>query len=135
MLIWGVMRLRHPDACVSSGTAPPPTPTKHTWRSDVALLHRLRSNSSFPRARLHQVKRLTSSDCPTCGVQEVLKDIFFQCNDYTVDKRAMIIELHKGKRPHFATRDLFFTGTRSACRATFELTLTFLHLSGLSDRL
>lgn len=134
LLIRGVIRLRHPDASVSSGNAPPPVPTKRILRSDAALLHRLHSNSSLTRARLHQLNRLTSSHCPACGVEEDLEHIFLQCTDQAVHRTAMISELRKANRPHLSIRDFLSpTGTRSACRERFEIVLTFLHLTGLSD--
>lgn len=72
----------------------------------------------------------------TCGVQEDLEHILFQCTDHTVHRAAMISELRKANCPHLSLRDLLFpTGTRSACRATFDIVLTYPHLTGLSDRL
>lgn len=95
LLLRGVIHLLHTDESVSRGTAPPPVPTKRTLPSDASQLHHMRSNSSFMRARLQQLNRLTISDCPTCINQEDLNIYFFLWKDYTAQRSVMNNKLVK----------------------------------------
>lgn len=118
LLIRGVMRATCPVVPVSSVTAPPPITT-------------------LRRARQHQLYRLTSGDCFTCGVQEYAECVFFFSAKSTLGPgvpRLMTYTYSKSSSPRHPSL-LVPTGRRSACRSTFELIVTFLHLTDLTDHL
>lgn len=108
-LVRHLVRLRHPDERVSSGNGVPPVSYSDMSRSNVSLLHRLRSRSFFTGRLLARIVRKSGVNCSTCDVRDDIEHVLIQCVTYGTNRYLLFAALRAGGHRHSSVDDLLFS--------------------------